>query len=326
MKLKTKILAILVLFTAQFAAAQDGGDFTPSGSPTIRIYTNFHNTWTDGESQPAFEIQRAYLGYKHKFSQKLSGQLILDVGDPKVGGLKMTAYLKNAFMQYKSGPLTVKAGMIGLYQFKLQEDLWGGRYLYKSFMDEHKFGPSADLGLFVKYDFLDFLSADLTIANGEGYKLVQADSLLKYSGGITLSPLEGLDIRASYDFMGRDSAQQTMAFYAGYTGEQIGFGAEYNYQLNHQMIDEHNLSGLSFYGWYQMDNFRFFGRYDDLSSPVIGSDTDPWNYGKDGQLIIAGIEYSPVKGIKITPNYQGWMNANGDPMVHTAYVSLEIRF
>lgn len=326
MKLKIKALAIAMLFTSQYAAAQNGEQFKPSGSPTIRIYTNFHNTWTDGESQPAFEIQRAYLGYKHKFSPTLSGQLILDVGDPKVGGLEMTAYLKNAYMQYKNGALTVRAGMIGLYQFKLQEDLWGGRYLYKSFMDEHKFGPSADLGMFAKYDFAEFLSADLTIANGEGYKLVQADSLLKYSGGLTISPVEGLDIRASYDFMGRDSAQQTLAFYTGYESEQVGIGAEYNYQYNHRMIDQHDLTGLSFYGWYQLNRFRFFGRYDHLTSPVLASGTDPWNDGRDGQVIIAGIEYSPVKGIKITPNYQGWINANDDPMEHTAYVSLEIRF
>ncbi len=130
-----------------------------------------------------FEIQRAYLGYQHQFSKTISGQLILDVGDPSFGNFQMTAYLKNAYMQYKKDKLTVKMGMIGLYQYKLQEDLWGGRYFYKSFMDEHKFGPSADLGAFVKYDFHKMVSADFTIANGEGYKKLESDSILKVQLG-----------------------------------------------------------------------------------------------------------------------------------------------
>jgi len=317
--------AIISLFAAN-SFAQEEESFVPHGSPTIRIYTNYHSTYTGSESDKAFEIQRAYLGYKHQFSENFSGTLVLDVGDPKVGELKMTAYLKNAFVQYKNGKLTAQMGMIGLYQFKLQESLWGARYFYKSFMDEHKFGPSADLGAFIKYDLHDAVSVDFTVANGEGYKEVESDSIFKYSAGLTLTPLKGLDIRASYDYMGKEDPQQTIAFSAGYRVEKVRLGAEYNYQLNHKMTDNNDLTGISIYGSYQLDKFRLIGRYDNLSSPIIGADTNPWNNAKDGQLFIAGFEFKPAKGITVTPNYQGWMPADESDMKNSVYLSLEIKF
>ena len=328
MKLRIAFLTLVILLYGGRSFSQEAQeeDFEPSGKPILRIYTNYHSTWTGGEANKIFEIQRAYFGYQRQFSKTISGQLILDVGDPSFGTLKMTAYLKNAFLQYKKDRLTAQIGMIGLYQYKLQEDMWGGRYFYKSFMDEYKFGPSADLGAFIKYDIHKAVSVDFTLANGEGYKTIESDSILKVSGGITVVPVKGLDLRASYDYMGREAPQQTLALYVGYMARNLRLGAEYNYQLNHKMTAAEDLSGVSFYGSYQVKKFRFIGRYDKLSSPQIGTETDPWNFAKDGQLFIAGVEFNPVKGIIITPNYQGWLPADGSPMSNSAYLSLEIRF
>jgi len=170
------------------------------------------------------------------------------------------------------------------------------------------------------------VSVDFTIANGEGYKSLESDSTLKVSLGATVRPLEGLDIRASYDYMGREVIQQTLALYVGYAANNVRLGAEYNYQMNHIMTAAHDLTGISFYGSYKMKKVRFIGRFDQLSSPQIGTETDPWNYAKDGQLFIAGVEFNPVKGIMVTPHYQGWLPADGSSMSNSAYLSLEIRF
>ena len=318
-------LAMLLLSWNAFSQVTDE-KFKPNGQGIIKIYTNYHSTFSGGESSRVFEIQRAYLGYEANLSEKISGKLILDVGDPDFGNFQMTAYLKNAFVQYKDDKLVAKIGMIGLNQFKIQESQWGGRYLYKSFMDEHKFGPSADLGAFVGYHFHDMVSADITIANGDGYKSIESDTTLKYSLGATLKPISGLVFRSSYDYMGQDAVQQTLAFYLGYSSKKVDVGAEYNYQWNHKMVQDENLSGLSFYGSYDAKHFRAFGRYDNLSSPVIGGDADPWNYGRDGQLFVGGLEFHPVKGLIITPNYQGWIPADGSSMFNSIYLSLEIKF
>ncbi len=323
--MKKSALAFTLL--AGTAKAQEAdAEFKPSGKAFFKVYTNYHSTWTNGEANRAFQIQRAYFGYQYQLSEYISGKLTLDVGDPHFGDLDMTAYLKHAYVQYRKNRLTAKIGMIGLHQFKLQENLWGGRYLYKSYMDEYKFGPSADLGAYVAYDIHKILSVDLTIANGEGYKKLESDTVLKYSVGATLRPLRGLDLRASYDHMGQDSAQQTLAFYVGYSQGKVAVGAEYNQQLNHKKINGHDLSGVSLYGSYVHKKIRLFGRYDLLSSPMLSTDTDPWNYAKDGQLVIAGVEIRAVKGLIVTPNYQAWIPANGSGVSHSAYLSLEIKF
>ena len=119
-------------------------------------------------------------------------------------------------------------------------------------------------------------------------------------------------------------AQADVAAKASDQGYSVG--GEINHQLNHKRINQHNLTGLSFYGSYYMKKIRIFGRFDQLSSAKIGSASDPWNYAEDGQLIIAGVEISPVKGIIVTPNYQGWIFADGSGMSHSPYLSLEIRF
>ncbi len=321
----TKLLVVVVSLLMG-GLTMYGQDFIPNGAPHIRVFTNFHNTFSGGESQPAFQIQRAYLGYGHQFSKTISGKVVLDVGNPGVGKLNLTAYLKNAYVQYKSGRITAKLGMIGLHQFKLQESLWGGRYLYKSFMDEHKIGPSADLGAFIAYKISSKLSADITIANGEGYKSVQQDSLLKYSVGVTFNLIKGLDLRASYDYMGMEDAQQTISLYAGYSKDAFSVGAEYIQQLNHKMNSGEHLNGLSFFSSYSFGEFRAFGRFDQLSSPAISTGDDPWNFGKDGNLVIAGLEYNATTGIKMTPNYQLWMPADGSDAIHIAYLSFLIKF
>jgi hypothetical protein len=324
---RTTLLLTAMLLLAGTAFSQEAEEeFKPNGKPIVLIFTNYHSTFSDGAASKKFEIQRAYLGYQYQLSEKISGKLVLDVGDPNFGNLQMTAYLKNAYVQYDNGKLLAKIGMIGLNQYNLQEKLWGGRYLYKSFMDEHSFGPSADLGAFVAYQIHKTVSVDFTVANGDGYKSIEKDSVFKFSGGITVTPAGGLDLRVSYDHMGQDSAQQTLALYAGYRHNNYTIGAEYNKQLNYKMLDNRDRTGLSFYGSYMVKRTRIFGRYDRLSSVNIGSDTDPWNYQKDGQIFIAGVEFNPIKNLSITPNYQGWIRADGGPMSNSAYLSLQIKF
>ena len=88
---------------------------------------------------------------------------------------------------------TLNAGLITTTQFKVQEDFWGKRYVMKSFQDEYKFGSSADLGGFGSLQFNKVVSADVILANGEGYKKVQVKDGLQYGAGVTLTPVKSLD-------------------------------------------------------------------------------------------------------------------------------------
>ena len=331
MQKKIFILSILLMLLSGMTFAQVAdNEFTPSGKPFVKIFTNFHSMYEDNVSYNAFEVQRAYFGYGFKLSENISGKVTLDVANPASGKLDMTAFLKNAYFQYKKGNFTTKFGLITLQQFKVSEKQWGGRYLYKSFQDQYKMGYSADLAFYTSYKFNKIATADITVANGDGYKSIESDSILKYSAGLTLKPFKGLTFRTYYDYMGNNDIQQSVSFYVGYNIKNFKFGTEYNKQLNHKMIIDNTLAGFSAFGSYTINrsdvyHIRFFGRYDNLNSVIIGDAIEAWNFGKDGEVFIVGVEFNVAKGLKITPNYQGWKPADGSPMMNIAYISCEIK-
>lgn len=326
-KLSFSTIFLLLIVNLFGQNIQTKKDFKPLGKPFVIIYTDFHSNFTRGKTRSLFEVTRAYFGYKYSFNKYFSGKVNLDVGNPGVGKLQMTAYLKNAFVQYKKDGLTAKFGLIGTTAFNFQESQWGNRYLYKSFMDEHGFAPSADLGVSVAYRFNSFLCTDFSVLNGEGYKLIKKDSSFKYAMGITLKPVKGLSFRLYYDYMNKHAAQQTLSFFLAYTGAKWKGGAEYDKQYNHKMVSGDNYSGYSFYATYYFKKINLFGRYDYLSSVTKTNQVNPWNFSKDGQVIIAGIQFSPVKGVKISPNYQFWKPRN--TALHAtsgAYLNFEIKY
>lgn len=325
---KVKLSIVVFLIMSAGIKAQENTEFIPSGKPTVKIFTNAHSTFIDGENTSAFELQRAYFGYSYNFSENFSTKIILDVGDPGVGKLQMTAYLKNAALVYKKDNFTANFGLIGLYGYGIQEKHWGYRYLYKSFQDEHKFGFSADLGASFAYKFSDFISVDAMILNGEGYKNLQSDNTYKGALGVTLTPVKNLNIRAYYDLMSTDVAQQTIALFAGYNADKFRVGAEYNIQSNNNMVEDQDLTGISLYTTLITGKkLNVFGRFDNLSSNKLEGAVDPWNISKNGQAYILGIEYKPTKGIKISPNFQGWNPSEEDASFETgAYLSFEISF
>ncbi len=326
--MKRSILLVVLLLSISFLFSQEiKKEFKPNGKAFVKVFANYNSTFSDSEVFNAFEIQRAYFGYDFKISKEFSGKVTLDIGNPSDGGkLSRTAYLKTAYFQYKKDRLKVKFGLIGRNQFKMQESMWGVRYLYKSYMDEFKLGSSADAGVFVSYKIHDVISIDAAVENGEGYKSLEMDSVFKYSAGITISPITGLDIRLYTDIMGKEDAQKTYAGYVGYSVKNLKIGAEYNYQINNKLNADENFGGYSFYASYKTKKYRPFARYDIFRSTTLDGKIDPWNYNKDGQGVLAGIEFAPIKGIKISPNYQAWFSDSDAAARHSIYLNCEIKF
>jgi hypothetical protein len=321
------LLAAISIITTSFS--QDSSEeFKPNGKPVALIFTNFNMAFEDGETKKAFEITRAYLGYEYNFSKEWYAKIILDVGDPKIGAFQSVAYLKNAYVQYNKNKFTASAGMISTTQFKVSEKTWGLRYIEKSFQDAYKFNSSADLGFNLDYEFADFISADFSIINGEGYKVLQNDNYVRPGLGVTVTPLKNIVARVFVDNMGDSIKQQSLATFLAYKGKRLVVGAEYNYQKNYDMADGQDQYGTSFYATYKAaDKFLLFGRFDDLKSKSLAGENNPWNYSNDGQLIMAGVEYSPIKGVKIAPNYRYWGPADDTmPATSFIYFNLELKF
>jgi hypothetical protein len=324
-KIRLTVLFIVILSVNLYS--QTTGNFAPYGRPVFLIFSNVHYSFNKNGGNPAFEITRLYLGYEHFFTDKLSARANIDIGDPGIGSLQMIAYVKNAFLLYKGNKFSGRIGMIGTDAYNLIEKQWGYRYIFKTIQDENGLNPSADLGAAVEYSPAKFISLDASVLNGEGYKRLQSDSILKFTAGFTLKPVKRLQFRVYTDVMKKNNLQNTLSFFTGYTDEKLRLGFEYSIQRNNRMINNHDLSGLSAFASLQVsEKLRILARYDRLGSETLANDINPWNYNKDGQLFITGVEYAPVKGIKIAPVFIGWKPSDKNrPFTSTPGLHFELK-
>ncbi|MBI9037899.1 MAG: hypothetical protein JEY97_07190 [Bacteroidales bacterium] len=326
------VLIICFLISTQITAQKtDTSTFKPHGKPIIKIFSNFHTLLTNGKENSAFEIKRAYFGYSYQLSNEFSVIIKLDIGSPddesQYSLLKRYAYFKNAALKYKKGKLCFNFGLIDLLQFNVQETFWGHRYIYKSFQDEHKFGSSADIGVNIIYEFNEKISVDFTIMNGEGYVRLQTDDTYKSALGITFKPLKNLITRIYYDFTSKNITQSTLSAFAGYRFlKKFSLGFELNYESNYQFLKNKNMTGISTYSFYEISKkFQLFGRYDRLSSNIIKNGENPWNLLNDGSAIIAGLQFTPIKNVKISLSYQDWV-PYAENMSNESYIFVNFEY
>ena len=325
----TKLVILSLLLGTSTLFAQENKESKPKGKAFAKIFMNFHNGLGNMNEDGGFELTRSYFGYQYQITNSLMGKVTFDVGNPSNGSkLENTAYVKNAMLTWKEGDFTVDFGLIGTKVFNTQEKFWGYRYLFKSFQDEYKWASSADMGASVNYKFSKCLSADLTFINGEGYKNLQSDNNYRTGLGLTYKPCEKVALRAYYDNYSKDDNndalkdQNIIALFGGYKNKDFSIGAEYNMLSNYKFIDGNDLTGISAYATYNASKkVKLFGRYDNLSS-----DKD-WNESKDGELFIAGVEYNPIKNLKISPNFRTWSPKESDTDNQSyLYLSVELSF
>lgn len=303
-------------------------NFSPGGKPILRIFTNFHSTFSDDKNASAFEVNRAYLGYAYDFSRKFSATAIVDLADQVSGSLKLDPQLKNAFVRYNHGRADVHFGIIPTTLSRLQDKSWGYRYIGPSFLDAYKFYSSADLGASLDFDITNFWRADLIVANGEGYKSLEADSTLRMGIGTTVLPLKGLTCRLYYDYSHNEITLSTFSSFIGCQMGKFSLCAEYNMQKNHKFREGRDLYGISVYTSIKSGRkVKLFGRYDNLWSSELAGENIGWNVADDGELFMVGAEYVPVKGIRLSPNFSGWNpEDSAQPFSSTIRLSCEVNF
>ena len=310
-----KLLIISCLLSCSpwfYAQVEPEMAFVPNGIPIVTIFANFHTGLTNTDPSKAFEVRRAYLGYKYSLSEHFTTEIKLDIGSPEeiseYARLRRYAYFKTAALYWEKEKWTLKGGIIDTEHFRRQEKYWKHRYIYRSFQDEHRFGPKADLGTTIIYAPTKRLAFDASLMNGEGYQNLQGDNSFKYSAAISYFPVVPLQLRIYYDFINQQVLQSTLSGFIGYRHKKITGGAEYNWKGNNQFREEHHQHGLSFYLSYDITGkFELFGRYDRLSSNTPPEYTQPWNLVEDGSAIIAGVQYQPIEHVKLALNYQDWV-------------------
>ncbi|MBN1599759.1 MAG: hypothetical protein JW894_15795 [Bacteroidales bacterium] len=349
---KTTIIVLFSFLACSSINAQtnenktaDETEFTPSGSAFGKVFWNYHYDFNDNPKS-SFELQRVYLGYTYDISKAISAKITLD-GVKKSDASEYTAFVKIAQLDWKIiSNIKLSVGLIGLQQFNDQEKFWGYRYIYKSFQDEFALGTSADLGANVELKPVDFVKINIFMLNGDGYTSLQDDyGMHKYGADVLFEPVKGLLLKGYYsanfnkfDLYGNDSiivdtsTIHNLAFFAGYKNKKFRVGGEFNMMLNgtkyNSSAEDHNLLGVTMYATYIINKkFEIFGNYIRLYSNKLQNETDPWNYGKDGNLILLGTQYAPVKGVKLALNYRTYLFDNSDIKdLSRIYLNFEFSF
>ena len=338
--LKKSLLLALILFVFTISFSQENKienkkdaiteteEFKPNGRALVKIFANYHTNFAEISKM---QIERAYLGYNYNFSENYSAKITLDVtGTDFYGKIRYDVFLKIAQLQYKKNKTTIKVGLIPTKQFKVQEKFWGYRYIMKSFQDIYKMNGSADLGVSLDYKIFDNFCVDVIVQNGEGYKSISTTGTYRGGLGLTYKPVKSLILRVYADLSSKpDVNRSNFAGFIGYKFKKLfKVGAEYNLQIGNKFEQENEYSGISAYTTvYISKKFNVFARYDMLQSNTLENESEPWNIHKNGGGPIAGIEYSPVKGVKVSTNYRGWQSdVAGSEFENMFYLNFEYSF
>lgn len=292
----------------------------PKGKAIVSVFANFNMAMQNGVSKCGFQLDRTYLGYQYSLGKGLELKVVMDIGKPSsVDDYHYVAYIKNAQVSWKHKGLTLTGGMISTTQFNMQEKFWGYRYIYKSFQDQYKFGSSADLGLSVAYKFADWVSADVIMTNGEGYKKIQGDLGFQYGLGLTFTPVEGLSLRLYGGLNDATEAEKVNVYnyaaFVGYKNKVFSLGGEFAMMQNSGNVESRNQLGCSVYGSVKAHKIvDVYARWDMLTS------NNGWNAAKDEMAVIAGAQVKLGKYVKVAPNFRMTIPKEGE-CKYMAYVS-----
>lgn len=340
--IKIYSLIFIVFYTnlihAQSLSTSDSLAFNPSGKIIARAFMDYSTGLNQENQSSGFDITRALLGYNYKFTPTLQAQISIDGASSKTANGSLEVHIRNAFLNWNDNKLNINAGLIGLLEYKTQEQYWMHRYVLKSYQDLNKMAPSVDLGVSVEYDFNQIISADVTLTNGEGYKNIKKDNNMRYAGGISLHPIKNTIFRIYGDIYNhnedlRDALptgvtdakyrnQYIMSVFAGYMNKFFSCGIEYNHLYNKGFIKGKDYYGYSLYASTKLaSKFRAYGRYDLTKSATPNNFNENWN-DLDGQLMIVGVEFQPIKQIKISPNIRN-TNPSRNKSEQSFYINVD---
>lgn len=318
------LLLLLVLSTGvAITNAQDVKN-EPKGRFYGDIFINANHNFD--ASYSSFRLNRLHFGYKYQYNRHLYFNGMVESARESYEPLGDYNNITNLFefcfgFQYEQ--IEGKAGLIGTQLNQQQEALWKHRYIDKVFADKYGFAPTNDYGVVITYKPSEVIHVDAAITNGEGHKTGQVDSVFRYAAGLTLQSKTGFVARVYSDFLNQgEEAQINVIGMLGYLSDSFTAGIEYNHQFNSANQSGTNLSGLSAYASYNInERYQLFGRYDSISlnysEGVLPDD--------DGALAIFGGQYQLTKQITTSLNYR-MQKLIGDSNKSYLYLNLALDF
>lgn len=330
------ILSIFLLLVSTAIKAQDTTNVYKFDFKKLKPIVQVFGTasYNIENNRYAYGFGRAHLGLQYQFNAKWSAKIIIDRGPATTVGeitvtnangdsLKVqntskegayyTMYLKFASLEWKvNNKFILEGGALLQNHYITQEHFWGFRYVAQTFQDFYWNLPSTDLGFMARYKFNTVFSIDAALTNGEGPRFNQdVFGKVKFAGGLDINPSLKIQTRIYYHnrVAGKVDSEneQLFSIFAGFMPiKKFRIGGEFNYMDNLNNISGLISYGMSFYGaYYFFNNTQFFTRFDRLL--FEGNDENVNNIKGNGNTLMTGISYSPVMGINLSLNYQGWI-------------------
>lgn len=93
------------------------------------------------------------------------------------------------------------------------------------------------------------------------------------------------------------------------------------------MFEGQDYSGISLFASVPVaEKVKLFARWDRIMSVTMEGAEDPWN-NRDGSYIFTGIDISPVKNVRISPNFTGYLPAgSGSDNISTIGLNIMAKF
>jgi hypothetical protein len=332
---KTAIATAVASLTAGFIATTPAHAYKVNDNLEVngKVFSNFISvdgkaTTADDDAASGFHFDRAYFEVRGKLTPEDMVRITLD--QKAVDG---SVFVKYAYWQHKySDAATIKFGQnhTPLVDY-IQTELWGHRYVQKTFSDYFGAQTSSDLGVSVLGKTGDNFDYYVSVMNGEGYTH-------KTNG-------------AGYALMGRVEWHDA--------GTHVGL-------FQHSETDRDGSTGYDpsrteVYAWWENDAFQIGGQYltaDDgdiantdtskfkdgkgynvltnIKLPSMGNKTtlfvrydafDKRDSGTDRTLTIAGLEFEAAKGVMLAVDYQSDdPGTTGSKSVDTIGVHGQLKF
>lgn len=316
------------------------GDFLYKG------HTNsFNMSNTQYGSTPkdftSFEFRRIYLGYDYDISEHFATQLLLAYeGATFTSDGNRSVYIKSANLRWKNifhnSDLVI--GQMSTPTFATtSEPMWGYRSLEKTIMDLRKIGGSNDVGISLQgklNDKGDF-GYNLMIGNGSGAK-PEADKYKKFYGDVYVKFIDQkiiLDLGADNEWAQAKPYQKNKTTYKALLAYQtkmftMGLEAFQQVQKNNTIFTEAApstvkdtvnalASGVSIFARGTISKkLGYVLRYDYYNPDTKFNKNNLYAASYTGvfteSLVLAGLDYTPIKNVHLMPNvwYDMYNNRN----------------
>ncbi len=324
-----------------------------------RLYSHWMMDMSDGAgSYNDFALSRAYVTVKSKLSDYTSVRITSDLRN--AGGFSgYTIILKYAYMDWRpkfaNDMVNLRFGLQPTMYIDRMLGIWGRRYIVSNITDDRYMLTTSDLGLAAmanlgpdkktaqigfailngttftsttelnKQKDLNFFAAVNPLLNNPDFKRT---TLVGQAYLGTRNILIGVGEKAS-DWKKQILSVGGILAYRGTL--DLGFDVNLMTEGRGTVLDDRESRGMSIFGTLYLEDLvadgapmlrtlNLFGRFD-----IYDPNTDNDNNGEN--LIIAGVECNPVKGVKASLNIQSSTYENDAIDSDTyLYVNTEVRF